>query len=234
MFLSSLLTVSDDVTNSVAIFSTVACVLLFDVILLLCLKGKKQGGRYATKHVAFAGVALAASFVLSFVKVSPVLYGGSITLASFVPVLIYAYVFGVLEGLLVGLVFGLLNFISSPYILTPMTFVLDYLLAFASIALMGFFGKGKLSQKSLPLSFTLGCIAVYSTRFLFHFWSGVLYFVEGAIWVQFPSWAVSSAFVYSFIYQCVYIPADCLISCIAGALLSKTGVLPRLQKMIEK
>lgn len=232
MFLCSLLTVSDDTTKIVTVVSAVACVLLLAVIALLCFK--KNGGRYETKHIAFAGVALAASFVLSYLKVSPVLYGGSITLASFVPILLYAYVYGALDGLLVGLIFGLLNFISSPYILTPMTFILDYLLAFASIAVIGFFNKGKLAEKSPTLSFTLGCIAVYITRFIFHLFSGFIYFAQGAIWVEFPAWAVDGAFIYSFIYQCVYLPADCLIACIVGALLTKTGVLTRLKNMMKK
>lgn len=234
MFLCSLLTVSDDTTKVVTIVSAVACALLLAVIALLCLKNKKSGGRYETKHIAFAGVALAASFVLSILKVSPVLYGGSITLASFVPVLLYAYVFGAGEGLLVGLIFGLLNFISDPYILTPMTFVLDFLLAFASIAVMGFFGKGRLAEKSVVRSFTLGCIAVYAVRFLFHLFSGFIYFAQGAIWVEFPAWALNGAFIYSFIYQCVYLPADCFIACIVGALLGKTGVLTRLKEMMNK
>ncbi len=234
MFLFSLLSASDDITQMVTIISAAACVLLLAVIALLCLKNKKAGGRYETKHIAFAGVTLASSFVLSYLKVSPVLYGGSITLASFVPLLLYTYIYGASEGLLVGLIFGLLNFISGPYILTPMTFILDYLLAFASIAVIGFFGKGKLADKSPVLAFTLGCIAVYATRFLFHLFSGFIYFSQGAIWVDFPAWAVSNAFIYSFIYQCIYLPADCFIACAVGALLVKTGILQRLEYSIKK
>ncbi len=234
MFLFSLLSVSDDATKIVTIVSAIACVILLAVIALLCMKSKKAGGRYETKHIAFAGVSLATSFVLSYLKVSPVLYGGSITLASFVPLLLYAYIYGVREGLLVGLIFGLLNFISGPYILTPITFVLDYLLAFASIAVMGFFSKGSLKEKSPTLTFTLGCIAVYAARFLFHLFSGFIYFAQDAIWVELPAWAVEGAFVYSFIYQCIYLPADCLIACVTGALLIKTGVFQRLECMIKK
>ena len=234
MFLFSLLAVSDDTTKIVTIVSAIACVALLAVIALLCLKNEKTGGRYATKHIAFAGVSLATSFVLSYLKVSPVLYGGSITLASFVPLLLYTYVYGAREGLLVGLIFGLLNFVSGPYILTPMTFVLDYLLAFASIAVMGFFNKGRLTEKSPALSFTLGCVAVYATRFLFHLFSGFIYFAQDAIWVELPTWAVDGAFIYSFIYQCIYLPADCLIACITGVLLIKTGILKRLEYMIKK
>ena len=49
----------------------------------------------------------------SFIKVSPVQLGGSITLASFVPLLIYAYKFGPVKGTLAGVILGLFNFIET-------------------------------------------------------------------------------------------------------------------------
>ncbi len=226
MLLNSLLEVSESATNIVMWISVGAAVLLLGVIAAICFKG---GKKYDAKHIAAAGVTLALSFGLSYVKVSPVTYGGSITLASFVPVLIYAYVYGVVDGLLAGLIFGLLNFISGPYILTPMTFILDYLLAFASIGFMGF--ARKFSKKTW-LNVLLGTIGVYVLRFIFHLISGVIYFQQDAIWVELPDWAVANAFIYSFIYQCVYIPADCAISAAVLFVLAMTKVLDRLIKII--
>ena len=233
MLLFSLLTVSEQTTKTVVVISVISVCLLLGMIALLCMKGKKGAYRYETKHLAFAGMALSASFVLSYLKVSPVTYGGSITLASFVPVLLYAYVFGAGEGLLVGLIFGLLNFISSPYVLTPMTFVLDYLLAFSSIAVIGVFRKAKRLQNT-GKSFVFGTVTVYLVRFLCHLFSGFIYFAQGSIWVEFPAWALSSAFIYSFIYQCVYLPADCAIACLAGFTLAKTGSLTKIQALMKK
>ena len=226
MFLNSLLEVSEKTTNIVMWISVAAAVVLLGVIAAICFKG---GKKYDAKHIAAAGVTLALSFALSYVKISPVTYGGSITLASFVPVLIYAYVYGVVDGLLAGLIFGLLNFISGPYILTPMTFVLDYLLAFASI---GFMGIAKKFSKKTWFNVLLGTIGVYVLRFIFHLISGVIYFQQDAIWVELPDWAVANAFIYSFIYQCVYIPADCAISAAVLVVLATTKVLDRLMKII--
>lgn len=226
MFLNSLLEVSEEATNVVTWISIGAAVVLLAVIALICIKGNKS---YDARHIAAAGVTIALSFALSFIKVSPVTYGGSITLASFVPILIYAYIYGVADGLLAGLIFGLLNFISGPYILTPMTFVLDYLLAFASIGIMGLAKKIPLKQ---PAQVTIGTVAVYIVRFLFHFISGIIYFRNGAVWVEFPDWAVSGAAVYSFIYQCCYIPADCAIAAIVMFVLAKTKVLDKLVKIV--
>ncbi len=232
MYLFNLLAVSERATEIVKWISVGATVLLLALIAAVGFwkKGEKQ--KYDAKRIAFAGVCIAISFVLAFVKVSPVQSGGSVTLASFVPILLFAYVYGPVEGFAVGLIHGLLNFIESPWILTPATFVLDYLLAFASVGLMGFFGKMKRKEKGvLPL--ILGCLAVFGARFIFHLTSGMIYFTENSIWVDFPDWALGNAFIYSFIYQCVYIPLDALIATVTLCILAKTGALDQLVNIMR-
>ena len=229
MFLFSLLEVSEKTTDLVKWISVGAIVLLFAVIALIGFSGKK----YSAKKLAFAGICVAMSFVLALIKFKPVQYGGSITLASFVPVLIFAYVYGPAEGFLVGLLHGLLNFVESPYILTPATFILDYLLAFAGIGFMGFWGKIKRKEKS-AMPVVLGCVCVFSFRFLAHLCSGMIFFLQDAVWVSLPDWAMGNAFVYSLIYQCVYVPADALIATLTLIALAKTGVLDKLVKRMRR
>jgi len=228
MFLYSLLEVSEQATNVVKWISVGAIVVLLGVLALIGLMKKK----YNAKRLAFAGISVAMSFVLAMIKFKPVQYGGSVTLASFVPILIYAYVYGAADGFLVGLIHGLLNFVESPYILTPATFILDYLLAFVGVGLMGFFGKMQKKPKAaLPL--TLGCVCVFSWRFLSHLFSGMIFFLQDAVWVSLPSWAMSNAFVYSFVYQCVYVPLDAAIATGVLIVLAKTGVLDKLKKLMQ-
>ena len=227
MSLNALLEISERTTNIVKWISVGCIFLLFGVIALLCVKGRKQ---YDAKKLAFAGVTLGLSFVLSLFKVSPVPNGGSVTAASFVPVLIYTYVYGVSEGLLVGIAMGLFNFATSPYILTPMTFVLDYLLAFASIGVMGL---AKKFTKKVTFNVVLGTVAVYVVRFVFHLFSGIIYFAQDAVWMALPGWAVSNGFVYAFIYQCIYLPADCIIAAVVLCLLAKLGVLDQLAALMR-
>ena len=229
MFLYSLLEVSEHATSVVKWISLGAIGLLLCVIALIGCANKRQ--KYDAKRLAFAGVSVALSFVLALIKFKPVQYGGSITLASFLPVLLYAYVYGAADGFIVGLIHGLLNFVESPYILTPATFILDYLLAFTSIGLMGFFGKKTQPKAALPV--VLGCVCVFSARFLAHFCSGVIFFLQDAVWVTLPSWAMGNAFVYSFIYQCVYIPADAAIVIAVFIALAKTGTLDKLVKVMR-
>lgn len=228
MFLYSLLEVSEKATNVVKWISVGAIVVLLGILALIGLMKKK----YNAKRLAFAGISVAMSFVLAMIKFKPVQYGGSVTLASFVPILIYAYVYGAADGFLVGLIHGLLNFVESPYILTPATFILDYPLAFVGVGLMGFFGKmQKKPKEALPL--TLGCVCVFSWRFLSHLFSGMIFFLQDAVWVSLPSWAMGNAFVYSLIYQCVYIPLDAVIATSVLIVLAKTGVLDRLKKLMQ-
>ncbi len=231
MFLYSLLEVSAKTTTIVKYVSIGATLVLLALIGCIGLFRKAER-KYDGKRLAFAGVCVAMSFVLAILKVSPVKYGGSITLASFVPVLIYAYAYGPLDGFIVGFVHGLLNFLESGYILNTATFILDYLLAFASVGLMGFFGKMPRKEKgALPIM--LGCVCVFSMRFIAHLLSGAVYFMENSIWVDFPAWAMSNPFIYSLIYQCVYIPADALIATMVLLCLAKTGVLDRLLRIMK-
>lgn len=222
----SLLAAVSEQTTDIVTWVAIGCIALIAIGLALTSIFVKK---YSTQEIAYAGVCLALSFALSFIKVSPVQYGGSITLASFVPLLIYAYKFGPVKGTLAGVMLGLFNFISDPYILTPLTFFLDYIFAFASIGLMGFapkFGKLPLAAKV-----TIGTVIVYVARFIFHLLSGFIYFAENAIWVDLP---MPNMFVYSFIYQCVYLPADCAICAIALFTMAKTKALDRLLKMMDE
>ena len=228
MFLYSLLEVSEKTTNIVKYISIFAVAILLVLILFLSRSGKKLN----TKKIAFAGICVSLSFVLSMIKVKPIQYGGSITLFSFVPIMVYAYTFGAREGFLVGFIHGLLNFIESPYILTPFTFFLDYLLPFSTVGIMGFFGKMK-EEKTLK-GVVLGSVCVFTARFFFHFLSGIIFFSNGAIWVSLPSWAMSNAVAYSFIYQCVYVPADAVLAIIGLIVLAKTHTLARLKKIMLK
>ena len=234
MYLYSLLEVSAKTTNFVKWCSVAATIILLVIIGFVGLARKAAGVRkYDTKRIAFAGVCVASSFVLALIKFKPIEYGGSITLASFVPILIYAYVYGAADGFIVGLIHGLLNFIESPYILNAATFIFDYLLAFMSVGIMGFFGKMR-RKDNAALPIVLGCICVFSARFVAHLVSGMVFFTENSVWVSLPDWAMGNAFAYSFIYQCVYIPADALIATLVLVFIAKSGLLNKLTKIMQR
>ena len=231
MFLfSTLLSVSEETTELVKWISVGGVIVLLALIALIGRFGKT---RSSAKEVAFAGICVAMSFTLAVLK-APIFVqtGGSVTLASFVPIMIYAYVFGPTKGFVVGLVHGLLNFIEDPYILTPATFVFDYLLAFMSVGVMGFFGKMRRKERGI-LPIVLGAVCVFSLRFVSHLLSGMIFFDAFGASSGFPAWATANSFVYSFIYQCTYIPADALIATGVMIALCKSGAFDQLIKIMN-
>ena len=232
MFLfSSLLSVSERTTELVKWISIGGVIVLLALIALI---GKFGKTRSSAKEVAFAGICVAMSFTLAVLK-APIFAqtGGSVTLASFVPIMIYAYAFGPTKGFVVGLIHGLLNFIEDPYILNPATFVFDYLLAFMSVGVMGFFGKMRREERGV-LPVVLGAVCVFAIRFISHLLSGMIFFDAFGASSGFPAWASSNAFIYSFIYQCTYIPADALIATMILFFLAKKGVLDKLTKLMKE
>ena len=213
----------DSTTLTTLIISILSIFLIIGVMIMLCFVTKKM----TTRSIVFAGVTIALSFCLSLVKVTPVTYGGSITLASMLPVMIYAYFYGFGPGLLCGVCHGLLQFIQSPYVLTPVTFILDYVLAFASIALVPIFRK----IVNHTVSLALGVTIAYFVRFIMHFISGIIYFSLGAVWADLPQ---DSAIIYSLIYNSVYLIPDYFIAAVSAVLLSETGVIRVIEKTLFK
>ena len=136
--------------------------------------------------------------------------------------IIYAYYFGFAKALVCGFIYGILQFVQDPYILTPATFTLDYLLAFASISIMGLFSKRKLNA----ITVSLGTTASILTRFVMHFISGILYFNHGSIWVNLPA---ENAITYSLLYQVVYLIPDLIICLTAMLILYKMRVIEKIK-----
>jgi len=187
--------------------SIIAIALLAVVALIICVSNRNK--TTSTNAIAFGGLCIAASFVLSFIKLS-MPYGGSITLASMAPLFIYCYVFGFGKGLLVGIIYGLLQFIQSPYFLNVPQFLFDYILPFACIAVAGVFKK---FMPKTPAILVGG--AFYSVlRLASHIASGIIFFNMGWIEAELPiigSTAGLGSFAYSFIYNAIYMLPETLI-----------------------
>ena len=64
-----------------------------------------------TRFIVEGGVSIALSFVLSFVVLFKMPLGGSVTLASRLPIVIFAIRWGAKKGLLAAAVLGLLNMV---------------------------------------------------------------------------------------------------------------------------
>lgn len=133
------------------------------------------------------------SFALSYLRIVKMPQGGSITLASLLPLMIYSYMFGTKKGVFAGMIYGLLQALQDTYILHPAQFVLDYPLAFAGIGLAGMFAKTKALEKLPQLQFALGAVVAGVARFLMHFLSGIFAFGAFAPGKERPSRYTASA-----------------------------------------
>lgn len=123
-----------------------------------------------TKKLVFSAAAIALATVVSVaIKLPSLPNGGSITLFSMLLVCLVGYWYGPATGLIAAFAYGILQFITGPYIVHPAQILLDYPLAFGALGLSGLFYKKK---NGLLLGFLAGATG----RFLFHQISGFIFY----------------------------------------------------------
>jgi len=156
-------------------------VLVGVVALVFAKKSKKQN--WTTQQLAVGALCIASAFVLSYIRIWHMPQGGSITLASMLPIMVFAYLYGTPKGLIVGLAYGALQMFQDLFAVHWMQVFLDYGVAFMALALAGLFRK-KVSIVSLFAGMTLAGLV----RFAAHTVSGAIFFAEYApegqnVWV---------------------------------------------------
>jgi len=167
---------------------------------------------FSTKMLVEGAMMIAIATVLSFIKMKTPLWvnGGSVTAASMVPILVFAYRWGGVRGMFVGAVYGLLQFFIEPYAAHPLSVILDYPLAFAGVGAMGFLAN----DKSSPLKVVTAITVALGLRFLAHFLSGFIFFASYAPEGTHPV-------IYSLIYNASYMVPEIAISVMVFLLLRK-------------
>ena len=171
----------------------------------------------STRMLAEGGVSIALALVLSYLKIPVASLGGSIDFVM-VPLIVFAYRWGLLEGLLAGLAFGTLKFfLAGGAAVNWQSMLLDYSVAYAFV---GFAGVLKNKKGLLPVSALIGCIA----RFAVHFISGITIYAEYAE----PtadffglSIATPGAVLFSIVYNGAYMLPNTIIAIVVCAILIK-------------
>ncbi len=160
-----------------------------------------------------SGLMLALATILSVLKIAELPYGGSITFASMLPLIILSYRYGIGWGLLSGFVYGLiqmalgLNAVSyaTTIVAAGAIIVLDYLLAFMTTALGGVTRGMRNGASALGLASALVCVLRYG----FHVVSGC------TVWAGL-SIPTADAFVYSLIYNATYMIPETIVTVAAA------------------
>ncbi len=162
--------------------------------------------KMSTKMLVEAGLMIALAQILSYVVIFQSYNGGSITLGSMVPIIIFSLRWGGKNGLIVGLTYGVLQFLlGAKYSFHPLSILLDYLLPFASIGLAGFF------KKNIFVSL-IGVTVATGTRFVFHFISGII------LWASYAPEGMN-AWVYSLIYNGAFMLPEYIITAVIVGIL---------------
>ena len=172
---------------------------------------------WSTKMLALGAVCMALSNVLSMIKLFDMPQGGSVTPASMLPLMLFAYVYGVGPGMTVGAVYGVMQFIIEPYFLSVPQMLLDYPIAFAMVGLAGLFSKNENRALGLSLGVVLGSLG----RFVAAVLSGAVFFAEYA--------GDQNPWVYSIGYNGAYMLPECII-CVVLALAVGLRLTQQLSK----
>ena len=195
-------------------------ILILVIAALTLLLGKDGGTASATKSVSFAGISIALSFALSYVKLFSLPQGGSVTLASMLPLIVYAYMFGARKGVFAGVIYGLLQCLQSPQIYQPMQVLLDYPIAFGALGIAGIAKNIKFLKTPL-IKFIFGAGIACFGRYLAHFLSG--YYV-------FSSWAMAgyTALTWSLVYNLFVIVELAIVLIVGCFLFASKGFIKQL------
>ncbi len=193
-----------------AVLCVTTAVIIAALALTAVFGGKGEKKEFDSKSISYAAVCIAMSFALSYIKVVDMPQGGSVTLASLVPLMLYSYMYGLRKGILAGLVYGTLQAVQDPFIIHPAQFLLDYPVAFTSIGIAGAFAKVKKMDKLPQIQFALGAICACALRFICHVLSGVYAFSEYS--------TLDNVWVYSLGYNS-YVFIDAAVCVAVGALL---------------
>lgn len=184
------------------------------VLAISFIAGRKNNSPFDTKTIAMAGVCTALSFVLSYVKFEGAwLQGGSITLVSFLPICLFSYTYGMKKGLIVGVVYGLLQAIQDPFIVHPAQFLLDYPIAFSMIAFSGLLTDLNLLSNLPSLKFSIGALLTGAFRYIAHVLSGTYAFGAYAM-----DEGATNFLVYSAVYN-TYVFIDIALVIVVGLIL---------------
>jgi len=180
-----------------------------------------------TKKLTTSAILIALSAVLSMISVFKAPYGGSVTAASMVPIIIIGFLYSTKWGLLSGFIYAiiqmLLGGIAPPpvpsFIMYILVIFLDYIIAFTVLGLSGFFYR---LIKKIKFSIPICGAIVMLLRFICHFISGIV------IWDVYAPDGIH-VWIYSLLYNGGYMLPEIIISIIILFMLIKP-----IKNLIEK
>ena len=166
-----------------------------------------------TRRLVECAMFVAIATVLSIIKLAELPYGGSITVASMLPIVMIAYRHGLGWGLGSGVVFGaiqqLLGLKNLSYVTTWQSvlavIMLDYIVAFTVIGFGGMFRKSESRGAALAAGSAVACLL----RYICHVISGA------TVWAGL-SIPTKAALLYSLAYNATYMIPETIVLVVAA------------------
>lgn len=169
-------------------------------------------------RVTESAMMIAIATLLSMAKLLDMPYGGSVTMASMLPLVILAYRYGTGWGLMTGLAYGAVQLALGTknigylpvrdFVSVAALIVSDYLLAFA---VLGFGGVFRKLCKRQATALAMGAVLVALLRYLCHVAAG------WTVWAQFD--LTKAGLLYSLSYNATYMLPEMLILVVAAVFL---------------
>lgn len=212
-----------------------------------------------TRRLTESAMLLALALVLELVSkavIPNMPFGGQITLASMLPVVLISYRHGIKWGLVSSFCYALIEMFVGMKNVTaafqPGTFgdgvmvlnglamcVLDYLLAFVALGLGGCF-RERISKPGTALM--CGSLVALGLRYLCHIVSGAILYGSWAQWFftqeGFPGWGASLAeslnpgllaWVYSLVYNGTFMVPEILLTAVVSVLIARVpGIVSKI------
>ncbi len=204
---------------------------------------KKRGieRKTTTKELVFGAICVALSFVLSMIRIFRLTNAGSVTLASIFPIALYCYIFGFNKSMVVCFIFSLLNFCQGPYVISVWSALLDYLLPYLALSLVGIFAVNpKTFSSDGPAlkkhgKFFIGLSLYFVVRLASCTLAGMLFWSQGVdFWIFSGDLVGWTSFIYSLIYNLTYILPDTLVAgVVALFLFSSKSVNREISKLLS-
>ncbi|WKY45239.1 energy-coupled thiamine transporter ThiT [Eubacteriaceae bacterium ES2] len=190
----------------------IIALLIFSGLLIIFLITDKKSASAKPRALTFSAIAIAFAFVLNQITLFQLPQGGAITPLSMLFIVLVGYFFGLRQGLLAGICFGLLDLMIHPYVISPIQMLVDYPLAFGALGLSGLLRN----RDSVIPGYLLGV----SGRFVFSFLSGLIFFGMYA-----PEGF--SGFTWSLVYNGSYLLGEAVLTVIVLA-------IPAVGKLIRQ
>lgn len=204
-----------------------------------------------TKRITESAMLIAVAAVLELVGrtiITPMPFGGQLTLVSMLPIVLVSYRHGVKWGLTTGFAYALVQMALGADTVTAafqpgyfgdsamlgnavLMCLLDYILAYTLLGLGGCF-REKIANKGVALM--CGSLVALGGRYLAHILSGYILFAGWAEWFftqdGFPAWGAALVeslspellgLTYSVIYNGLFMVPEIILTAIAAVLIAR-------------